>query len=308
MKYLQSGFIFGIVLFLGLCALYYGYHTPFLVKLDCQNQTLYRYHFGIYQLNNDDLKETLPSFPLDDQGAIHRIEQQEQENAWARHKVYGWQHFLGLAPMQCYNQIEYDQCVAQEKATQSEVERERKQWIFVRDNLYINANKQLALKFPYANHCSMMMSEDVQEDDNFSISQDRFYMHLGFNEAEEPTLKETLDLASFKQISSSFYQDKHHIYRYYDMLGGGSFSIFEDADSASFKMIGDCYAKDKQHIYEERTGILEGADYASFKSKFDIGCVAKDKNGYWLWGNREDLNDPQHDEQLLKNIRILDAY
>ncbi len=82
-------------------------------------------------------------------------------------------------------------------------------------------------------------------------------------------------------------------------------SIFEDADAQNFEMIGDCYAKDKYNIYEERSGKLEGVDYASFKTKFDLGCIGRDKKGYWFWGNREDLNDPIHDNELKKWAKVL---
>ncbi|MGO3384491.1 MAG: DKNYY domain-containing protein, partial [Acinetobacter guillouiae] len=61
--------------------------------------------------------------------------------------------------------------------------------------------------------------------------------------------------------------------------------------------LGDCYAKDKQHIYEERFGELEGADYASFKTKSDMGCVAQDKNGYWFWNNRKAWKDMNSEEK-----------
>jgi hypothetical protein len=91
------------------------------------------------------------------------------------------------------------------------------------------------------------------------------------------------------------------------MSGGGSFYIFEDADYQTFAILGDCYAKDKNHIFESRAGILTNVDYASFKTKAgNAGCVAKDKNGYIIWGDRVKLEEIQ-DEVLLQAIKELDA-
>lgn len=81
--------------------------------------------------------------------------------------------------------------------------------------------------------------------------------------------------------------------------------VFADADAQIFEMIGDCYAKDKYNIYEERLSKLESVDYASFKTKFDLGCIGRDKKGNWFWGNREDLNDLIHDNQLKRWAKVL---
>lgn len=128
---------------------------------------------------------------------------------------------------------------------------------------------------------------------------------FGFN--ENPALKEIIDTASFIELGNFYFKDKNHIYHHYAMSDGGSFYIFEDADYQTFQILGDCYAKDKNHIFESRAGILTNIDYASFKTKAgNAGCVAKDKNGYLIWGDRVKLDEIE-DEALLQAIRALDA-
>ncbi len=83
------------------------------------------------------------------------------------------------------------------------------------------------------------------------------------------------------------------------MSGGGSFYIFEKADYETFQILGDCYAKDKNHIFEMRFGILTNVDYKTFKTKKGLtGCVAKDKDGYIIWGER--VNEKEIDDEYLK--------
>lgn len=264
---------FSILLLILLGGLYYVYSTAMVVKQDCKGEHLYRYHFGIYRIYTqiNDKKVYQP--------------------------VYGWRHFLGLEPIACYEQIEYNQCVKTEKANQLQAEKDNKQWTQVRDNLYINAKQQLALKFPYANRCSMFSSEHVQVDQSLPLRNDRFYLHLGFGGEEELSLNDTIDLKTFRQLpQSNFYKDKNHVYRYFDMLDGGNFGIFE-ADPQSFEIIDACYAKDKNHIYEERSGKLEGVDYTSFKPMTGAGCIALDKNGYWFWGDHKESKDLSAEER-----------
>ena len=75
------------------------------------------------------------------------------------------------------------------------------------------------------------------------------------------------------------------------MASGGSFFIVQEADLKTFKVIGDCYAKDKNHIFGERHMIIKSADYKTFKTKKGVGCFAKDKNGYYFWDSKLDLED-----------------
>jgi hypothetical protein len=137
------------------------------------------------------------------------------------------------------------------------------------------------------------------------MSVEDYITRFGFD--ENPPLKDIIDTTSFVDLGNTFYKDKNHIYHHYAMSGGGSFYIFEDADYQTFAILGDCYAKDKNHIFESRAGILTNVDYASFKTKAgNAGCVAKDKNGYIIWGDRVKLEEIQ-DEVLLQAIKELDA-
>jgi hypothetical protein len=137
------------------------------------------------------------------------------------------------------------------------------------------------------------------------MSVEDYITRFGFNEG--PSLKEIIDTTTFIELGNTYYKDKNHIYHHYAMSGGGSFYIFEDADYQTFQILGDCYAKDKNHIFESRAGILTHVDYASFKTKAGIsGCVAKDKNGYIIWGDRVQLEEID-DKVLLQAIKELDA-
>ena len=104
-------------------------------------------------------------------------------------------------------------------------------------------------------------------------------------------MSSVIDLKTFKHLGSSFYKDKNHIYTHYSMASGGSFFIVQEADLKTFKVIGDCYAKDKNHIFGERHMIIKSADYKTFKTKKGVGCFAKDKNGYYFWDSKLDLED-----------------
>lgn len=138
MKNIKVSLFFAISILLLLGGIGYVYQTPILVQQDCKSVALYRYHFAVYQIDRDSILD-VDTYK----------------------KVYGWKHFLGLAPILCAEQIEYDQCVVEEKRAALNAEQEKQQWSLVRDNLYINPQRELALKFPYANRCSIFLSEHV---------------------------------------------------------------------------------------------------------------------------------------------------
>lgn len=120
---------------------------------------------------------------------------------------------------------------------------------------------------------------------------------FGFD--ENPPLKDIIDTTTFRELGNTYYKDKNHIYHHYGMSDGGSFYIFEKADYQTFQILGDCYAKDKNHIFEIRSGILTNVDYKTFKTKKGFtGCVAKDKDGYIIWGER--VNVSEIDDEYLK--------
>jgi len=95
------------------------------------------------------------------------------------------------------------------------------------------------------------------------------------------SLRAVVDRTSFVFLGSSFYKDRYHVYNHYDNSDGGTFVMEEEADPNTFVLIGDCHAKDKNYVYLESFGILEAADYKTFKTRMGIGCVAKDKNGIY---------------------------
>lgn len=81
----------------------------------------------------------------------------------------------------------------------------------------------------------------------------------------------------------------------------------DEADVKTFKVIGNCYAKDKNHIFGERKMILDSVDYKTFITCDDCGCWAKDKNGYYSWGDKTDINDIDDKESLkmIENLKKL---
>lgn len=91
------------------------------------------------------------------------------------------------------------------------------------------------------------------------------------------------------------------------MLGGGSFSIDTKVDYKTFKVIGDTYSKDKNHIYADRMGIMEDADYKTFRTKIGIGPYAKDKNAYYYWGQKIDTAnyDDEYTKKAIKKLKDL---
>lgn len=136
------------------------------------------------------------------------------------------------------------------------------------------------------------------------IIADDYITNFGFD--ENPPLKDIIDTTTFRELGNTYFKDKNHIYHFYGMSGGGSFCIFEKADYETFEILGDCYAKDKNHIFEMRSGILSNVDYETFKTKNGLtGCVAKDKDGYIIWGERISINDID-DEYLKKAIQELE--
>jgi hypothetical protein len=117
------------------------------------------------------------------------------------------------------------------------------------------------------------------------------------------SLNSEIDTLTFKYLGNYFYKDKNHVYNHYVMSDGGNFTIVDGADPKTFITIGVCYAKDKTSIYDQRNGKLEMVDYTTFKTSGEIGCFAKDKNGYYFWDEKIDTTNA--DEELKKIIHKL---
>lgn len=162
-------------------------------------------------------------------------------------------------------------------------------WQLVKHNLYKNKNGELGFR-------------EIISLGEGTAPVASYITKFGFNEGNP--LNKTIDTATFIDLGSSYYKDKKHIYQHYAMAYGGSFYINTDVDYKTFQVIGDVYAKDKNHIYEERTGIMEKADYKTFKTAIGIGPYAKDKNGYYSWS--EKLDTLNHDNiQEKETIKML---
>lgn len=115
-----------------------------------------------------------------------------------------------------------------------------------------------------------------------------------------------IDTLTFKSLGGFLYKDKNNVYSHNSMSDGGNFWIVENADVKTFKVIGNtCYAKDKNHIYSEKGIKMDNIDYKTFKTCNDCGCYAKDKNGYYFWADKIDLNEIDSDVATTKIIEIL---
>lgn len=120
----------------------------------------------------------------------------------------------------------------------------------------------------------------------------------------EKKIKDVVDTLTFKYIGSSFYKDKNNVYTHFDMASGGIFFIVEKADPSTFKILGNCYAKDKNYIFGERAMLMKNIDYKTFKTSKEVGCFAKDKNGYYFWDSKINIEE-ETDEEVLKKIELL---
>lgn len=116
---------------------------------------------------------------------------------------------------------------------------------------------------------------------------------------------QVIDTLTFNYLGSSFYKDKNHIYTHYSMLDGGNFWIVEDTDVKTFRVIeNSCYTKDKNYIFGERKMKMDRVDYESFRTCDQCNCFAKDKYGYYGWGEKIALNDIE-DKEIRQQLRKL---
>ncbi|WP_298137107.1 DKNYY domain-containing protein [Flavobacterium sp.] len=125
---------------------------------------------------------------------------------------------------------------------------------------------------------------------------------------EGKEIKDVVDTLTFKYLGSSFYKDKKNVYTHYVMSDGGNFWIVEMADAKTFEVIGkSCSAKDKNYIYGERAMKMDSVDYKTFKTCDDCSCFAKDKNGYYFWDSKIDLNEVNDDEtkKIIEKLKKL---
>jgi hypothetical protein len=115
---------------------------------------------------------------------------------------------------------------------------------------------------------------------------------------EGKPISAVIDTATFRYLGSSFYKDRKNVYTHYTTSDGGNFWIVEGVDVATFVIIGSCYAKDKDYIYGERAMKMDNVDYNTFKTCEECGCYAKDKNGYYFWDDKIEIEDINNKEIL----------
>ncbi|RZL39839.1 MAG: hypothetical protein EOP00_27405 [Pedobacter sp.] len=251
------------ILLIGIFFLYNSY-VPIEYKNECNDKHLYRYQFGIYQI--DSMMQT------------RNLQQ-----------LGGVKEYFGFTKQPCEDSVRHYTNLRLTKGTDSL--NNSLKWRLIKDNLYINKNGDLGFK----------EYKDLGDEGLTRVTD--YITKFGFNEGK--TLKSVIDTTTFKDLGSNFYKDKKHIYHYYSMLGGGQFYIDTNVDYKTFEVIGDVYAKDKNQIYLDRTGIMENIDYKTFKTAVGIGPYAKDKNGYYRWGDKIDTLN-HSDEYDKEAIKILD--
>lgn len=117
-------------------------------------------------------------------------------------------------------------------------------------------------------------------------------------------LKNWIDTATFKYLGNQFYADQFHIYNYFPMAYGGLFRPMVEIDVTTFSIAGSCYAIDKHHVYSEKGEILDQIDRESFFTVAEAGCFAKDKDGYYFWGDK--IEENEMDDTYFEYIQILE--
>ncbi len=104
------------------------------------------------------------------------------------------------------------------------------------------------------------------------------------NLKDSTALNKVIDTNTFKSLGATFYADENNIYNYYAMCDGGYLYLFS-GDTSGFKMLNDEFAKHHSAIYHFRGGKLD-ADSETFKASSRFTSIAKDKNGYFQFGER----------------------
>ncbi len=241
------------------------YFYPVKYNGSCRDGNIYRYKTGIYQISS---------------GTAEKKEYK---------KIGGLFMFLGIQPVICPEEIEKQHFETVVKSIDSA--NRASGWKLQKNGLWISRKGDWAVKEIIA-----VGPEGMKQADNYIT-------RMGFNDHEP--LRQIIDTATFQKLNSSFYKDKNHVYRYYGMAYGGSFSVFPEADPQTFEVLSGCYAKDKNHIYESRQGILDSVDYTTFRTKSTLaGCFAKDRHGYLQWGDRIS-EDNMNNEYVQKAIQEL---
>jgi len=152
------------------------------------------------------------------------------------------------------------------------------EWNELQCGLYIHSSGDIG--FPTEPDLVFIPPSEIY--DERSICPNNFLTHLGDDTSKQ--LKLVVDTTTFEAIGTGFYKDKNNIYSHYAVCDAGTFSVFAE-DTASFKLIGNSYAHYQSKIYHHRLGLMD-TDPASFKSSAEFGQAAKDKDGFFSFGER----------------------
>lgn len=149
-------------------------------------------------------------------------------------------------------------------------------WKELKNNLWINKNKEIGIKFFY-------------KKDYFD-----YVTQIGF--LEPISLVKIIDTCSFVRLSKNHYKDSKNIY----FVNHDSFltkiEIYNKVNINSFESLNDIYSKDNENIYYG-SEILEDVDYNTFSvKKYSLFGLAKDKYGLIANGKR----DKNEIEMILK--------
>jgi hypothetical protein len=140
----------------------------------------------------------------------------------------------------------------------------------IKDGLYEDDNGNLYFKkvvFP-------MPGED--EEDKFVRNIDE--VHFPEETYPPKKLKDVIDPESFESLESLYFKDKNHVYYFWEVTGGGSMYVVNEANPKTFKVLNDYAVDDKEAFYRGKK--IEGADVATFVIL--PSPYAKDKNNYYL--------------------------
>lgn len=130
-----------------------------------------------------------------------------------------------------------------------------------------------------------------------------FITYLGTDHQEK--LGDVIDTNSFEALGAGFFKDRSNIYSYYAMCDGGYLNVFSE-DTTSFRMLGSRYAAYQSNIYHHRTGLLT-CDPGTFKTSAEMGQLAKDKHGFFAFGERisEEQLKADAGEKMVERLKQL---
>jgi hypothetical protein len=179
----------------------------------------------------------------------------------------------------------------------SEKKQEKAGWRKLECGLYTSPDGEIG--FP--------SDAEVAHDPSLTIGNERcknaFITHFGAEQKQ--SLRSVVDTNTFVSLGANFYKDKSNIYTHYEICEGGYLHIFSN-DTASFRVLGNCYAVHKSQIYHHRKGWMD-ADAASFKTSLELGQLAKDKDGFFSFGERigEEQLGAEAGEKILRQLKDL---